>query len=134
MADAEQSTQIALFKGREIRKTIHNNEWWFVINDVIQALADSKDPSQYFKRMKSRDPELKNLAEQRGRYNLYHPFDWKLIPPAANKKLIAGILKGFSDSYNPFPARKQSLLSDGLPRWAMSGFRKSSILNWQPNE
>ena len=66
MTDAEQSTHIALFKGREIRKTIHNNEWWFVINDVIQALADSKDPSQYFKRMKSRDPELKNLAEQGG--------------------------------------------------------------------
>lgn len=66
MAEAEQSTQIALFKGREIRKTIHDNEWWFVINDIIQALTDSKDPAQYFKRMKSRDPELKSLAEKGG--------------------------------------------------------------------
>ena len=66
MAESKPSTQIALFKGREIRKTIHDNQWWFVINDVIQALADSKDPSQYFKRMKSRDPELKSLAEQGG--------------------------------------------------------------------
>jgi len=71
-------TKIAIFKKKEIRKTIYNNEWWFVINDVIQALTDSKDPAQYFKRMKSRDLQLKELTEQGG-YNLYHPFDWKLI-------------------------------------------------------
>lgn len=63
---AERNTHIALFKGKEIRKTLHNDEWWFVINDVIQALTDSKDPSQYFKRMKTRDAELKNLMEQGG--------------------------------------------------------------------
>ena len=59
-------TKIAIFKKKEIRKTIHNNEWWFVINDVIQALTDSKNPAQYFKKMKSRDTELKKLAEQWG--------------------------------------------------------------------
>ncbi|KAA3613983.1 MAG: phage antirepressor protein [Calditrichaeota bacterium] len=59
-------TKIAIFKKKEIRKTIHNNEWWFVINDVIQALTDSKDPAQYFKKMKSRDAELNNLTEQGG--------------------------------------------------------------------
>ena len=64
-------------------------------------------------------------AEQGG-YNLYHPFDWKLIPPAANKRLIAGILKGFFDLFNPFPARKQSLLSGGLPGWAMMKCPKKS--------
>ncbi len=34
------NTQIALFKGQKIRKTIHHNEWWFVINDVIESLTD----------------------------------------------------------------------------------------------
>lgn len=57
-----ESTKIALFKGKEIRKTIHNDEWWFVINDVIAALSDSADPAQYFKRMKQRDPELARLT------------------------------------------------------------------------
>lgn len=57
-----ESTKIALFKGKEIRKTIHEDEWWFVINDVIAALTDSTDPPQYFKRMKQRDPELARLA------------------------------------------------------------------------
>ncbi len=27
-------TKIAIFKGKQIRKTLHNNEWWFVIEDV----------------------------------------------------------------------------------------------------
>ena len=81
MAEAEQSTQIALFKGREIRKTIRDNEWWFVINDIIQALTDSKDPAQYFKRMKSRDPELKSLAEKGG---------VQFVPPLSLKVDTAG--------------------------------------------
>ena len=51
-------TRIALFQQKEIRRTIHNNEWWFVIEDVVQALADSADPKQYIQRMKQRDPEL----------------------------------------------------------------------------
>jgi DNA-damage-inducible protein D len=58
------TTKIAIFKKKEIRKIIHNNEWWFAINDVILALTDSRDPAQYFKRMKSRDAELKKLIEQ----------------------------------------------------------------------
>jgi len=53
-----ETTRIAVFKGKNIRKTIHNNEWWFVIEDVVFALTDSKDPKQYIQRMKQRDPEL----------------------------------------------------------------------------
>ncbi|MBI4398480.1 MAG: Bro-N domain-containing protein [Candidatus Omnitrophica bacterium] len=51
-------TPIALFKGKKIRKTIHNNEWWFVIEDIVSALTDSADPKQYIQRMKYRDPEI----------------------------------------------------------------------------
>jgi len=60
------TTKIALFKGRQIRKTLHNNEWWFVINDVIESLTDSNDPAQYFKRLKQRDEELAKLTDQGG--------------------------------------------------------------------
>ncbi|MFZ3091717.1 MAG: Bro-N domain-containing protein [Nitrospirota bacterium] len=61
-----ETTKIALFKGRKIRKTIHNNEWWFVINDVIESLTDSNDPAQYFKRLKQRDEELAKLTDKGG--------------------------------------------------------------------
>lgn len=49
---------IAVFKGKEIRRTLHNNEWWFVVEDIVLALIDSSDPKQYIQRMKLRDPEL----------------------------------------------------------------------------
>ncbi|MBI4027994.1 MAG: Bro-N domain-containing protein [Verrucomicrobia bacterium] len=51
-------TRIALFQRKEIRRTIHNNEWWFVITDVIAALTDSVDPQGYLKDMRRRDPEI----------------------------------------------------------------------------
>jgi DNA-damage-inducible protein D len=51
-------TRIALFQRREIRRTIYNHEWWFVIEDVVAVLTDSRDPKQYIQRMKQRDPEL----------------------------------------------------------------------------
>lgn len=51
-------TKIAIFKGKNIRKTICKNEWWFVVEDVVLALIDSNDPKQYVQRMKLRDPEL----------------------------------------------------------------------------
>jgi len=52
------TTKIAVFKGKGIRKTIHKNEWWFVIVDVISALTDSTDPSGYLKDMRRRDEQL----------------------------------------------------------------------------
>ena len=54
----EIETRIAIFKGREIRKVIHKNEWWFVIVDIIEVLTDSVQPDGYVKDMRRRDPEL----------------------------------------------------------------------------
>jgi len=51
-------TNIAVFRGKGIRKTIHSNEWWFSIPDVVEVLTDSADPRQYIKKMRQRDPEL----------------------------------------------------------------------------
>jgi DNA-damage-inducible protein D len=57
-SDNNPENRIALFQKREIRRTIHNNEWWFVVVDVVAALTDSVDPQGYIKDMRRRDPEL----------------------------------------------------------------------------
>jgi len=59
-------THLAVFKGKKIRRTLHNDEWWFVINDVIETLTDSNDAAQYFKRLKQRDEELAKLTDKGG--------------------------------------------------------------------
>ena len=63
------STKIALFRSKKVRKTIHNDEWWFSVIDVIEALTDSKDPNDYWYKMKIRvkdedDIQLSTLCRQ----------------------------------------------------------------------
>ena len=35
-------TRIALFQRKEIRRAIHNNEWWFVVEDNLVRVADGE--------------------------------------------------------------------------------------------
>ena len=47
--DSNPEKRIALFQRKEVRRVIHNNEWWFVITDVVTVLTDSVDASDYLK-------------------------------------------------------------------------------------
>lgn len=53
--DQPANTKVSLFKGKEIRKTLFNNEWWFSIADVVGILSESTDVGQYIKKMRKRD-------------------------------------------------------------------------------
>jgi prophage antirepressor-like protein len=50
-----------LFKNKKIRKTLHNNEWWFSVIDVVKALTDSVDPRDYWYKMKIRVKDEENF-------------------------------------------------------------------------
>ena len=52
------NTKIAVFQGKRVRRTLHNNEWWFVVEDVVLVLTDSANPKDYINKMRSRDEEL----------------------------------------------------------------------------
>ena len=47
-----------MFKGKQIRKTIYNKEWWFVVEDIISVLVDTVNIKDYINKMRVRDPEL----------------------------------------------------------------------------
>jgi hypothetical protein len=64
----ETSTRIAVFQRQEVRRTLHNNEWWFVVADVVAVLTDSADVSQYINKMRKRDEEL-----AKGWVQIVHP-------------------------------------------------------------
>ena len=49
---------IIVFNGKNIRRTWYNNEWWFVLEDIVQILINSSDPKQYIQKMKQRDLPL----------------------------------------------------------------------------
>ncbi len=46
--------KLVVFKGRQIRRTLYNDEWWFSVIDVCGALTDSKDPVAYWRKLKQR--------------------------------------------------------------------------------
>ena len=58
MAQKITTTKIAIFQKKEMRKTIHNNEWWFVINDIVKVLTDTPNAKDYIRKMRIRDEEL----------------------------------------------------------------------------
>ncbi len=49
-----ETTKIAVFKGKQIRKTIHGNEWWFSITDIIEALTGNERPRKYWNDLKKK--------------------------------------------------------------------------------
>lgn len=49
-----ETTKISLFKGKQIRKTIYQNEWWFAVVDIVAALTASDNPQVYWRVLKKR--------------------------------------------------------------------------------
>lgn len=54
----EHTTKIAIFRKKEIRKTIYQKEWWFVVNDIVKALTDTPNVKDYIRKIRIRDEEL----------------------------------------------------------------------------
>jgi DNA-damage-inducible protein D len=54
----EISDKIVLFENSPIRKVWHNDTYYYVINDVISVLTESKNPKDYFIKLRKRDPEM----------------------------------------------------------------------------
>lgn len=54
------TNQIQLFENRKIRSVwdAEQEEWYFSVHDVVEALTNSADPRQYVKKMRSRDQSL----------------------------------------------------------------------------
>ena len=51
---AKEITKLAVFEGMHIRKTIHNDEWYFSVMDICGALTDSPDAGAYWRKLKQR--------------------------------------------------------------------------------
>lgn len=51
---------VKLFQGRKIRSVWNDEEeqWYFSVVDVVEALTDSVDPKQYIKKLRMRDEQL----------------------------------------------------------------------------
>lgn len=101
-----EATKISLFQGRKVRKTFHNNEWWFVVEDVVLALIDSSDPKQYLQRMKLRDPEL-----EKGYVQIVHTLD--VLTEGGKQKMNCSNTEGIFRLIQSIPSPK----AEPFKRW-----------------
>ena len=54
--------KLAIFEGRKIRRKWDERQekWYFSVVDIISALTESTNPTDYLKKLRKRDPELGN--------------------------------------------------------------------------
>jgi len=48
------NTKIAIFKWKKIRRIIYQNEWWFSVVDIIEALTGTDRPRKYWNDLKKK--------------------------------------------------------------------------------
>ena len=56
--------ELKIFEEKQIRTFWDEvqEKWYFCINDIVAALTDSKDPADYFKKVRKRDSELDSFV------------------------------------------------------------------------
>ena len=91
--------QVAIFEEKEVRRTWHNEQWYFVIEDVVRALIDSRDPKQYIQRMRRRDREL-----SQGWVQIVHTLN--IDTKGGSQKMICGNLSGIFRIIQSIPSAK----------------------------
>jgi len=72
--------EITLFEKKQVRRTRFQDEWWFVIKDVISILTESANPSDYLKKLRKRDESLSDVFKGGG----------QIVPPLGLEFNTAG--------------------------------------------
>ena len=55
---SEPENHVVLFQEKTIRRTWHEEAWWFAIVDMVAVLTDSVQPEGYVEDLRRRDKEL----------------------------------------------------------------------------
>ncbi len=96
-------TNIAFFRGKEIRRILVDGEWWFSVIDVIALLTDSEDPRKYWTWMKARetdpgDPDGVQLSRISRQLKLAAPDGKKRETDCANTEGVLRIIQSIPSS------------------------------------
>lgn len=50
--NTEETSRLAVFEGKQIRKAFHEGEWWFAVIDIVEVLTGSSIPKRYWSDLK----------------------------------------------------------------------------------
>lgn len=95
--------ELIVFEGSNIRRALHNNEWFFSVIDIVQTLSESKNARRYWSDLKIK------LKEEEGFDELYEKIvQLKLEAPdgkmretdCANAETLFRIIQSIENSTN----------------------------------
>ncbi|EKE16547.1 MAG: hypothetical protein ACD_11C00004G0045 [uncultured bacterium] len=105
MTNKAEITKIAIFRKKEIRKTIHNNEWWFSIIDIIETLTGTDRSRKYWSDLKKKliNEGFFEVSEKIGQLKLVASDGKMRETDCANTETVFRIIQGIpSPNAEPF--------------------------------
>ncbi len=96
--------KIAIFQKQEIRRVIYENEWWFAIIDIVEALTGSERPRKYWNDLKKKlAEEGSEVSENIGQLKLEAADGKKYFTDCASAKTVFRIIQSIpSPKAEPF--------------------------------
>jgi len=93
--NAEETSKLAVFEGKRIRKTLHEGEWWFSIIDVIDALVGGDRPRKYWNDLKKKlvAEGYAEVSEKIGQLKMLAPDGKQRLTDCANTETLFRIIQ-----------------------------------------
>lgn len=87
--------RVAVFEGKNIRKILHEGEWWFSVIDVIEVLSGSDRPRKYWNDLKKKlDSEgYVEVSEKIGQLKMLAPDGKMRLTDCANTETMFRIIQ-----------------------------------------
>jgi prophage antirepressor-like protein len=91
----DKSTELAVFNGKQIRKILHDSEWWFSIIDVIEVLVGGGRPRKYWNDLKNKlsAEGYGEVSEKIGQMKLLAPDGKMRLTDCANTETMFRIIQ-----------------------------------------
>ena len=91
----EKSTKLAVFNGKQIRKILHDGEWWFSIIDVVEVLVGGDRPRKYWNDLKNKlvAEGYNEMSEKIGQLKMLAPDGKMRLTDCANTETMFRIIQ-----------------------------------------
>lgn len=100
-----ENKELVLFENKKIRRSKYNNEWYYSVVDIIEAITESEKPRDYWYRLKKRleEEELSELSTNCRRLKMLAKDGKMRETECANRETIFRIIQSVpSPNAEPF--------------------------------
>jgi prophage antirepressor-like protein len=99
--------KLIVFQDKEVRRAWHNEKWHYSLVDIVAVLSESKNPTDYLKKIRQRNDELKTYI------GTNCPYVGMQTSSGKNRKTLAGNTKDVFRLIQSIPSKK----AEPFKRW-----------------